>query len=137
MSSAKADKWTADVPTTVAGLSGSCVVIPCTFHYPATGKTYSTFTGIWHAGNADSKILYHTNPSKISGVFNGRTSLIGDLHHNNCSLKISSLRASDTGQYMFRIEIDQLDKFSYGANKVSIQVKGKRTFSLKGFNVIL
>lgn len=128
MSPAKADKWTANVPTAVVGLSGSCVLIPCTFHYPANGKTYSTFTGIWHAGNADSTILYHTNPSKISAVFNGRTSLIGDLHHNNCSLKISSLRASDTGQYMFRIEIDKLDKFSYGANKVSIQVKGKITF---------
>ncbi len=46
------------------------------------------------------------------------------LRKNDCSLKIRSLSSSDTGPFMFRIEIKHLDKFTYEKNKVSITVKG-------------
>ncbi len=105
----------------VVGLSGSCVVIPCTFSYPANGKTYTNFTGIWYKGYS---IVYHTDTSKIIASFQGRTSLIGDLHKNDCSLKISSLSSSGTGPFMFRIEIKDLDMYTYVKNTVSITVKG-------------
>ncbi|KAL0174913.1 hypothetical protein M9458_030881, partial [Cirrhinus mrigala] len=39
--------------------------------------------------------------------------LIGDLRKNDCSLKISSLSSSDAGQFMFRIEIEHLDMYTY------------------------
>ncbi len=121
MSPVNADGWSAVVNESVVGLSGSCVVIPCTFRYPANGKTYTEFTGIWYK---EYSTIYHTDTSKIIDSFKGRTSLIGDLHKNDCSLKISSLSSSDTGPIMFRIEIKDLDKFSYEKNKVSITVKG-------------
>ncbi|KAK9962505.1 hypothetical protein ABG768_007863 [Culter alburnus] len=122
VSPANADKWSIEVPTSVVGLSGTCVVIPCKFSYPAKGKTYTSFTGVWYTGNHGSTV-YHTDTSKISEVFKGRTSLTGDLHQNTCSLKISSLRSSDTGPFMFRIEIGNLNKYTYMENKVSITVK--------------
>lgn len=125
MSPANADKWSIEVPTSVVGLSDTCVEIPCKFSYPAKGKKYTRFTGMWYTGNYESTV-YHTDTSKISEVFKGRTSLTGDLHQNTCSLKISSLRGSDTGPFMFRIEIEHLDKYTYVENKVSITVKGKR-----------
>ncbi len=121
MSPANADGWSAVVNESVVGLSGSCVVIPCTFRYPANGKTYTEFTGIWYKGYSP---IYHTDTSKIIDSFKGRTSLIGDLSKNDCSLKISSLSSSDTGQFKFRIEIKDLDKATYEKNKVSITVKG-------------
>uniref|UniRef100_A0A673LQ44 Si:dkey-238d18.5 n=1 Tax=Sinocyclocheilus rhinocerous TaxID=307959 RepID=A0A673LQ44_9TELE len=107
------------MPESVVGLSGSCVLIPCTFSYPANGKTYTEFTGIWYKGHS---IVYHTDTSKIIDSFKGRTSLIGDLRQNDCSLKISSLSSSDAGPFEFRIEMKDFDSYSYG-EKVSITVK--------------
>ncbi len=121
MPPANAGEWSAKMPESVVGLSGSCVVIPCTFSYPANGRTYTEFTGIWYK---EYSTVYHTDTSKIIDSFKGRTSLIGDLRKNDCSLKISSLSSSDTGPFMFRIEIKHLDKFTYEKNKVSITVKG-------------
>uniref|UniRef100_A0A672LSD1 Si:dkey-238d18.5 n=1 Tax=Sinocyclocheilus grahami TaxID=75366 RepID=A0A672LSD1_SINGR len=115
-------EWSAEMPKSVVGLSGSCVVIPCTFSYPAKGKTYTEFTGIWYKGYYEF-IVYHTDTSKISDTFKGRTSLTGDLLQNDCSLKISSLSSSDTGPFLFRIEIKDLDNFSYGQNQTSVTVK--------------
>ncbi len=124
MSPANVDGWSAVVNDSV-GLSGSCVVIPCTFSYPANGRTYTEFTGIWYKGRYESTV-YDRDTSKIIDSFKGRTSLIGDLHKNDCSLKISSLSSGDTGSFMFRIEIKDLGKYTYEENKVSITVKGKR-----------
>ncbi|XP_056329765.1 myelin-associated glycoprotein-like isoform X2 [Danio aesculapii] len=117
----KADTWTANLPSSVVGLSGSCVVIPCTFNYPAAGKTYTNFIGIWYKGYYESTV-YNQDSSKISDEFRNRASLIGDLRQKNCSLKISSLRQTDNVELMFRIEIENLDKYTYD-NKVSLQVK--------------
>ncbi|XP_068069881.1 myelin-associated glycoprotein isoform X1 [Danio rerio] len=117
----KAGTWTANLPSSVVGLSGSCVVIPCTFNYPAAGKTYTNFKGIWYKVYDQSKV-YHQDFSEISDEFKNRASLIGDFRQKNCSLKISSLRQTDNVELMFRIEIENLDKYSYD-NKVSLQVK--------------
>ncbi|XP_056613402.1 myelin-associated glycoprotein-like [Triplophysa dalaica] len=119
--SASDDNWDATVPKSVVGLSGSCVVIPCTYNYPSNGKTYTDFTGIWYKG--DSDIIYHKDTSKIISKFKNRTSLIGSLNQKNCTLKISSLQHDDQGQYMFRIEIKDLDMYSYQRRNVSITVK--------------
>ncbi|XP_059389714.1 myelin-associated glycoprotein-like [Carassius carassius] len=116
-----AAEWSAEMPESVVGLSGSCVVIPCTFSYPADGKTYTEFTGVWYKGYYELTV-YHTDTSKISAAFQGRTSLTGDLRQNDCSLKISSLSSSDAGSFMFRIEIKDLDKYTYGKNITSVTV---------------
>uniref|UniRef100_A0A8C1XDA4 Si:dkey-238d18.5 n=1 Tax=Cyprinus carpio TaxID=7962 RepID=A0A8C1XDA4_CYPCA len=121
-SPANAGEWSAKMPESVVGLSGSCVLIPCTFSYPENEKTYTEFTGIWY--KEYSAVVYNTDTSKIAGSFKGRTSLIGDLRQNDCSLKINSLSSSDAGSFMFRTEMKYF-KYSYG-EKVSIIVKGKR-----------
>ncbi|KAA0701809.1 Myelin-associated glycoprotein 1B236 [Triplophysa tibetana] len=119
--SASDNSWDATIPKSVVGLSGSCVVIPCTYNYPSNGKTYTDFTGIWY--KSVSEIIYHTDTSKIISKFKDRTSLLGNLHQKNCTLKISSLQHDDQGQYIFRIEIKDLDMFSFHESKVSITVK--------------
>uniref|UniRef100_A0A672K661 Si:dkey-238d18.5 n=1 Tax=Sinocyclocheilus grahami TaxID=75366 RepID=A0A672K661_SINGR len=109
----------------VVGLSGSCVLIPCTFSYPANEKTYTEFTGIWYKGNEKSTV-YHTDTSKIIDSFKGRT-LIGDLRKNDCSLKISSLSSSDAGPFMFRIEIKDLNKYTYKKKEEIVSITVKET----------
>ncbi|XP_065136665.1 myelin-associated glycoprotein-like [Paramisgurnus dabryanus] len=120
-SSASDDSWNAEIPKSVVGLSGSCVVIPCKFNYPSDGKIHKEFTGIWYKDSSD--VIYHKETSKIISKFKGRTTLLGDLHHKNCTLKINSLHHSDAGSYMFRIEINDFNKYLYRENKVSISVK--------------
>uniref|UniRef100_A0A8C1MM01 Si:dkey-238d18.5 n=1 Tax=Cyprinus carpio TaxID=7962 RepID=A0A8C1MM01_CYPCA len=115
-SPANAGEWSAKMPESVVGLSGSCVLIPCTFSYPENEKTYTEFTGIWY--KEYSAVVYNKDTSKIAGSFKGRTSLIGDLRQNDCSLKINSLSSSDAGSFMFRTEMKYF-KYSYG-EKVSI-----------------
>uniref|UniRef100_A0A9J7Z1Y0 Si:dkey-238d18.5 n=1 Tax=Cyprinus carpio carpio TaxID=630221 RepID=A0A9J7Z1Y0_CYPCA len=110
--SANAVGWNIEVPESVVGLSGSCVLIPCRFSYPENGKTYTEFKGIWLKGNEESTV-FHTDTSNIIDSFKGRTSLNGDLGKKDCSLKISSLSSSDAGSFMFRIEIKDLDKYTY------------------------
>uniref|UniRef100_A0A8C1XAK8 Si:dkey-238d18.5 n=1 Tax=Cyprinus carpio TaxID=7962 RepID=A0A8C1XAK8_CYPCA len=104
------------MPESVVGLSGSCVLIPCTFSYPENEKTYTEFTGIWY--KEYSAVVYNTDTSKIAGSFKGRTSLIGDLRQNDCSLKINSLSSSDAGSFMFRTEMKYFKfvKFTFERN---------------------
>ncbi|XP_047455043.1 sialic acid-binding Ig-like lectin 12 isoform X2 [Mugil cephalus] len=111
--------WTAKVPTSVKGLVGSCVVIPCSFDYPQPeNKQVSNYTGIWN--NDANQPIYHPVKEKILEQYQNRTTLLGDIRNKNCSLKINDFRSSDGGPFYFRIEMENYDKYSYLNYKVSI-----------------
>ncbi|KAK2844405.1 hypothetical protein Q5P01_011064 [Channa striata] len=114
----KSSSWTVTVPSTIKGLPGSCVVIPCSYNYPDPGKKVTEFTGIWT--DATGHVIYHQVHSKILPAYQTRTELQGNIAHNNCSLKIDPLQQSDQGPFHFRIEIGGFDKYSYKDNAVSI-----------------
>lgn len=99
------------------------MVIPCLFRYPGIDRKASHFTGIWYTDSYET--VYYPVTSKISSAFQQRTSLWGDLSHRNCSLKINPLRRSDVGPFMFRIEIEDFNKYTFVHNKVSITIKGE------------
>lgn len=115
---ADSSSWTAEVPSSVAGLIGSCVVIPCSFKYPEPEKEVTTFTGIWT--EETSHVIYHPDVTKVMHQYQRRTELIGDPSKKNCSLKIDPLKQSDTETFHFRIEMEGYEKYSYKENKVSI-----------------
>ncbi|KAM3873389.1 myelin-associated glycoprotein-like [Diretmus argenteus] len=112
--------WTAVVPSSVTGLLGSCVVIPCSYNYPEPKHKATDFTGIWTENT--NHIIYHPDGSKVMQQYQSRTELLGDLKKKFCSVEINPLRATDTGPFHFRIEIEGYDKFSYSENTVSITV---------------
>ncbi|CAN9514363.1 unnamed protein product [Ophioblennius macclurei] len=115
-----ASSWSVQVPSTVQGLLGSCVVIPCTFNYPDPGKKVTEITGIWT--DSTGKSVYHPVRSKVLDQYRDRTTLVGDVRRKNCSLKIDPLRANDSGPFVFRVEIADFDQYSYRANKVSVSI---------------
>ncbi|TNN68303.1 Myelin-associated glycoprotein [Liparis tanakae] len=114
----EASSWTIKVPSSVKGLPGSCVVIPCSFNYPDPDKRITVFTGMW--AEADNQLIYHPDQSKRKRQYQNRTELLGDVRHKSCSLKIDPLQQSDGGPFHFRIEMADYDKFSYSGNSVSI-----------------
>ncbi|XP_070993500.1 B-cell receptor CD22-like isoform X1 [Oncorhynchus clarkii lewisi] len=116
----EASSWTAEVPSSVSGLQGSCIVIPCSFNYPEPEKKPSKFTGIWFKGTHDT--IYHPDSSNIIKDYRGRTELVGDLWQKNCSLRIDPLHRSDKGPFHFRVEIKDQNKYSYMHDTVSIAV---------------
>ncbi|XP_077383627.1 myelin-associated glycoprotein isoform X2 [Festucalex cinctus] len=116
----KSSSWTIEVPSSVKGLPGSCVVIPCSFNYPDPQKDINELIGIWL--EADNHLIYHPNGSKIKQLYQGRTELVGDVRQKDCSLKIDPLQNSDQGPFHFRVEMKDFEKFSYLEKTVSIQM---------------
>ncbi|XP_064803936.1 sialoadhesin-like [Oncorhynchus masou masou] len=113
--------WTAEVPGSVSGLEGSCIVIPCSFNYPEPKIKPSEFTGIWFKDT--SEVIYHPDSSNVITDYRGRTELVGNLRQKNCSLRIDPLHSSDKGPFTFRIEIKDYNKASYKDDRVSIAVR--------------
>uniref|UniRef100_A0A3P8Z205 Ig-like domain-containing protein n=1 Tax=Esox lucius TaxID=8010 RepID=A0A3P8Z205_ESOLU len=118
-----ASSWTAKVPSSVSGLQGSCIIIPCSFNYPEPKPKPSRFTGVWLKDSHE--VVYHPDSSRIFKGYRGRTTLVGDLWQKNCSLRITPLHLSDKGPFFFRIEMEDLNKYSYIHAKVSIAVSSK------------
>ncbi|XP_029929258.1 myelin-associated glycoprotein isoform X2 [Myripristis murdjan] len=108
------------MPSSVAGLIGSCVVIPCSFNYPEHENKVTKFTGIWT--ERTGHIIYHPVQSKVMQQYRDRTVLLGDLSKKDCSLKIDPIQSSDTGTFHFRIEMEGYEKYSYKQSEVSISL---------------
>lgn len=115
--------WTIDVPSSVKGLLGSCVVIPCSYDFPDPGKELNKFTGMWL--NDEYQRIVHTASSNVLPQYVNRTKLTGDLSQKKCSLEIDPLQQSDQGPFAFRIEIATYERYSYNNRKVSLTVLSK------------
>uniref|UniRef100_A0A665TID8 Ig-like domain-containing protein n=1 Tax=Echeneis naucrates TaxID=173247 RepID=A0A665TID8_ECHNA len=123
-----ASSWTIEVPSSVKGFLGSCVVIPCTFNYPDPARTPTKISGIWL--DQRSHVIYHPDNSKILQQYKDRTELLGDATQKNCSWKIEPLQRNDGGPFHFRIEMEGFENYSFKANSVSISVIDKPSVAL-------
>ncbi|XP_029958872.1 myelin-associated glycoprotein isoform X2 [Salarias fasciatus] len=112
--------WKVQMPSTVQGLLGSCVVIPCTFDYPDPGRKVTKFTGIWF--DNISHVVYHPVESKVVEQYRNRTTLVGDMRQRDCSVMMDRLRPNDRGPFHFRVEIGGFNQYSFKADKVSISM---------------
>ncbi|XP_039369257.1 sialic acid-binding Ig-like lectin 10 [Mauremys reevesii] len=95
---------------------GLCVLVPCTFTYPASYDTENPSAqlhGKWYkepaTGGQDTPVASSVTSLGVSQETQGRFQLAGDPAHGDCSLQISDARKTDAGRYFFSIEKGLLD----------------------------
>ncbi|XDV31926.1 hypothetical protein PO909_002849 [Leuciscus waleckii] len=118
------DVWKVEVESKIDALVSSCVVLPCTFKYPAQEQPSSRIKAMWHTQTNMEDYIYHNDPTRVKDSFKGRTKLIGSLGDSNCSLEIDGVRNHDNGPYCFRVELEtsKKDKYSFVQNCVTIKM---------------
>uniref|UniRef100_A0A8C8SCK0 Ig-like domain-containing protein n=1 Tax=Pelusios castaneus TaxID=367368 RepID=A0A8C8SCK0_9SAUR len=99
------------VPQMVSVQEGLCVLVPCTFTYPAQYDTWNPHTqlhGHWYKYPAivgrDPPVASSDPSQVVSQKTHGRFRLVGDLVHGNCSLQINNIQWADEGRYFFRVQ---------------------------------
>ncbi|RXN20875.1 sialic acid-binding Ig-like lectin 14 [Labeo rohita] len=119
-----ADVWKVHVESEMEALVSSCVVLPCSFKYPAQQQPSDRIRAMWHIKNKWDDIIFHKDQTRVLDNFKGRTKLLGSLGGSNCSLEIDEVRNHDNGPYCFRVEVEtsQKDKYSFVENCVSINM---------------
>ncbi|XP_009072283.1 PREDICTED: sialoadhesin-like, partial [Acanthisitta chloris] len=105
--------WGVSYPQSLHGISGSCMVIPCTLSYPSGADTTGGIVAIWYKDYDSRKTLvYHsTAPQEVDGHFRGRTQMLGDPLALNCTLLLREVTSGDSGPYRFRFEIVRDDRW--------------------------
>ncbi|XP_034612864.1 sialic acid-binding Ig-like lectin 5 [Trachemys scripta elegans] len=110
------------VPQSVSVQEGLCVLVPCTFTYPASFDTDNSWAQLfrnWYKDQVDvhwDLPVASSDPSRgVSQETQGRFQLTGDLTHGNCSLQISDAQRMDAGRYFLRVEKGNF-KYSYRSN---------------------
>ncbi|XP_069061342.1 sialoadhesin [Pleurodeles waltl] len=104
--------WDVLCPAQLKSVKGSCLLIPCEFIFPSDVMTPSGITPIWYQENDGQRVVvYHSTTTEIDGRFQGRTELLGDPNKKNCTLLIRNVAKEDAGNYVFRFEIDEVNRW--------------------------
>ncbi|XP_048012049.1 sialic acid-binding Ig-like lectin 7 isoform X3 [Megalobrama amblycephala] len=122
------------LPERIEALSGSCVIIKCTFEIGKDEDKYLTesdATGLWlkDGDNANNHQVFNSRDPKPDH-FKGE--ITGKLHEKNCTTIFYDVSSNHNGKYYFRIESGTL-KFTYTINTSTINViesPPKRTVKL-------
>uniref|UniRef100_A0A8B9S9H6 Sialic acid binding Ig like lectin 1 n=1 Tax=Apteryx owenii TaxID=8824 RepID=A0A8B9S9H6_APTOW len=104
--------WGVTYPEALQGLTGSCVVIPCTFSYPSSVSASAGIVAIWYKDfDGQKTVVYHSAAQdEVDGRFRSRTRLLGDPAEHNCTLLLREVTTEDSGTYRFRFEIVNGDR---------------------------
>ncbi|KAL1261110.1 hypothetical protein QQF64_008937, partial [Cirrhinus molitorella] len=119
-----ADVWKVKVEYEMEALVSSCVVVPCSFTYPAQQQPSDRIRAMWHMKDKWDEIIFHKDSTRVLDNFKGRTKLLGSLGGCNCTLEIDEVRNHDNGPYCFRVELETSvkDKYSFVDNCVSFKM---------------
>uniref|UniRef100_A0A8C3I5V3 Ig-like domain-containing protein n=1 Tax=Chrysemys picta bellii TaxID=8478 RepID=A0A8C3I5V3_CHRPI len=123
--------FTLAVPQLVSVQEGLCVLIPCTFTYPASYDTYNSWAQLFRYWYKDPAIVDSEPPvastdssRRVSQETQGRFRLAGDLLSGDCSLQISDAQQTDAGRYFFRFEKGTL-KYNYRKRSCTTLLAGE------------
>ncbi|XP_029694114.1 sialoadhesin-like isoform X1 [Takifugu rubripes] len=128
LKSTLAGDWSVQLPVRpVCAVVRSSVVLPCSFDFPQSSnesekvggllaqddggevQQYKVLSEMWCLGNSrcvTPKYVFHSAGILLDPSFMGRVEYFGQPGTNNCSLRISDLRQSDSGTYVFYLITD-------------------------------
>ncbi|NXU11776.1 SN protein, partial [Pardalotus punctatus] len=110
-------------PESLKAIGGSCLVVPCTFSYPADVTAADGIVAIWYKDyDGQRTLVFHSaTPQDVDPQFGGRAQLLGDPTAQNCTLLLRGVTPGDSGPYRFRFEIVNGDRWS-AARDVTLSV---------------
>ncbi|XP_014825886.1 PREDICTED: sialic acid-binding Ig-like lectin 14 [Poecilia mexicana] len=112
--------WLINVPSSISILQGSCVVIPCTYSHPQTDKTLNIYRAFWYRGY--TLVATNVPELRLTREFHSRTRMTGGVESGNCTWKLDGARFRDAGSFYLKIDIPQLNSFSFSNNKVTLDI---------------
>ncbi|KAL7393025.1 hypothetical protein ABVT39_005495 [Epinephelus coioides] len=102
--------WSFTTPSSITGMRGSCVIIPCTFTYSVPQPSHLRV--IWYLFQSNGYPPVFGEGQSVISEFRGITRLIGSVSERNCSLKIERLEMSHNQDRLYPwIDKDSITSF--------------------------
>ncbi|CAM4566172.1 unnamed protein product [Leuciscus chuanchicus] len=115
--------FTISLPEKIEALSGSCVIIKCTFEIQESFDkelSESAAIGVWlkDGTNVDKHQVFN---SRVHSSNHFKGAITGKLHEKNCTTIFYNVSSNHTGKYFLRIESGAL-KYTYTVNTSTVNV---------------
>ncbi|XP_022524405.1 sialoadhesin [Astyanax mexicanus] len=134
-----AGDWMVQVPESpIRAPAGSSVTVPCTYDFPedsSQGTPRKVLSEMWCRNESfciTQTYIYHSRGIFIDPAYRGRVQYLGTTGSKNCSFRITDLRTTDSGVYVFRFITDHPVEKLPGQKGITLQVTDGSRVSVVG-----